>query len=72
MKTLRVILGDQLSLDVAALKDIDRTKDHVLMMEVVGECTSVKHHKQKIMGLSQITLKRGYYGSHAQEPSQHL
>jgi len=23
-------------------------------------------------GLSQITLKRGYYGSHAQEPSQHL
>ena len=49
MKTLRVILGDQLSLDVAALKDIDRTKDHVLMMEVVGECTSVKHHKQKII-----------------------
>ena len=49
MKTLRVILGDQLSFDVAALKDIDRAKDHVLMMEVVGECTSVKHHKQKII-----------------------
>ena len=49
MKTLRIILGDQLSLTVAALQGIDRDTDTVLMMEVVGECTSVKHHKQKII-----------------------
>ena len=49
MKTLRLVLGDQLSLDVAALKGIDRKTDTVLMMEVMGECTSVKHHKQKII-----------------------
>lgn len=49
MKTLRIILGDQLSLGIAALKDIDRATDKVLMMEVMGECTSVKHHKQKII-----------------------
>ena len=49
MKTLRLILGDQLSQDVAALKAIDPAKDVVLMMEVFEECTSVKHHKQKIV-----------------------
>ena len=49
MKTLRIILGDQLSLGVAALQGLDRDHDLVLMMEVLAECTHVKHHKQKII-----------------------
>ena len=48
MTVLRVILGDQLSLDIAALSDCDRAHDIVLMMEVAEETTYVRHHKQKI------------------------
>ena len=42
------VLGDQLSRDLASLRD--RTKDDtvILMMEVWDEATYVKHHKQKI------------------------
>jgi deoxyribodipyrimidine photolyase-related protein len=46
---LRIILGDQLSLDVSALSDLDPGHDTVLMMEVMEESTHVKHHKQKIV-----------------------
>ncbi|TVR96227.1 MAG: cryptochrome/photolyase family protein [Rhodospirillales bacterium] len=46
--TLRVILGDQLSRDVAALEGLDPAADVVLMAEVMGECTYVRHHKKKI------------------------
>ena len=49
MNVLRVILGDQLSLDLAALDDLDPARDTVLMMEVVQETTYVRHHKQKIV-----------------------
>jgi len=49
MTVLRVILGDQLSLDLSALDDLDRGRDVVLMMEVVEESTTVRHHKQKIV-----------------------
>lgn len=48
MTILRVILGDQLSLDMATLVDCDRARDIVLMMEVADETTYVRHHKQKI------------------------
>jgi deoxyribodipyrimidine photolyase-related protein len=46
---LRVILGDQLSLELSALEDLDPGRDTVLMMEVMEEKTHVRHHKQKIV-----------------------
>ena len=49
MKTLRIILGDQLSQTITALQNIDPTHDAVLMMEVDDEATYVRHHKQKIV-----------------------
>lgn len=49
MSVLRIVLGDQLSLDVTALADIDVEADVVLMMEVAEESTYVRHHKQKIV-----------------------
>jgi deoxyribodipyrimidine photolyase-related protein len=48
MNTLRLVLGDQLSRDISALRDINPTRDIVLMMEVWDETTYVPHHKQKI------------------------
>lgn len=42
------VLGDQLSLDLAALRAVDRVNAVVLMMEVADETTYVKHHKAKI------------------------
>ncbi len=47
-ETLRVILGDQLSRNIAALDGLDAGKDVVLMAEVMGECTYVPHHPKKI------------------------
>jgi deoxyribodipyrimidine photolyase-related protein len=49
MKTLRIVLGDQLSHDISALAELDPAADIVLMMEVVDECTYVPHHAQKIV-----------------------
>ncbi len=49
MKTLRLILGDQLSDSISSLRDIDPEGDVVLMAEVDGELTRVPHHKQKIV-----------------------
>jgi deoxyribodipyrimidine photolyase-related protein len=51
MKTLRIVLGDQLSPDLSALDDIDRAHDTVLMMEVHDEGTYVRHHPKKIIFL---------------------
>ena len=48
MKTLRLVLGDQLSRDLPSLTDLDPAKDLVLMAEVMSEVTYVKHHKRKI------------------------
>lgn len=48
MKSLRVILGDQLSRDIAALEGADKHTDMILMAEVMGEATYVRHHKKKI------------------------
>lgn len=47
-KTLRLILGDQLSPDISSLNDIDKKHDVVLICEVWEEATYVKHHKKKI------------------------
>lgn len=48
MKTLRLILGDQLSQSISSLKDCDKENDLILMCEVWEEATYVKHHKKKI------------------------
>jgi deoxyribodipyrimidine photolyase-related protein len=47
-QTLRLILGDQLSLRLSSLKDIDPARDIVLMAELWDETQYVKHHKKKI------------------------
>jgi deoxyribodipyrimidine photolyase-related protein len=39
MKTLRLVLGDQLSRDLPSLEDLDPAKDLVLMAEVMSEVT---------------------------------
>ncbi len=66
MGFLRVILGDQLSLDIAALADLEPERDVVLMMEVLEENIHVQHHKQKIVlflsamrHFAQALIKRG-------------
>jgi deoxyribodipyrimidine photolyase-related protein len=49
VSVLRIILGDQLAPDIAALEGLDPAADIVLMMEVMDETTYVPHHKQKIV-----------------------
>lgn len=48
MTRLCLVLGDQLSLGLSALRDADKAKDVVLMVEVMEEGTYVRHHKKKI------------------------
>ena len=48
MKTLRVILGDQLSDNLATLRGCDKN-DTILMAEVMDEASYVKHHKKKLV-----------------------
>ena len=45
---LRLILGDQLTHDIASLRDAAVGVDVVLVAEVRAEATYVKHHKKKI------------------------
>ncbi|MFM8700270.1 MAG: cryptochrome/photolyase family protein [Hyphomicrobiales bacterium] len=45
---LRLVLGDQLTRELASLKDIDRERDVILMAEVADETVYVPHHPQKI------------------------
>ncbi len=49
MRTLRLVLGDQLSDGLSSLRDLDPARDVVLMAEVMGEATYVRHHKQKLV-----------------------
>ena len=49
MKTLRFVLGDQLSRSVSSLRDAEPEQDVVLLAEVADETTYVRHHKQKIV-----------------------
>ena len=44
---LILVLGDQLSLDIAALRAADKAHDLVVMAEVIDENTYVPHHPQK-------------------------
>ena len=49
MANLILILGDQLSTELSALRGIDdKARDTILMAEVMEEATYVKHHKKKI------------------------
>lgn len=48
MKTVRLVLGDQLDFCIASLTDIDPVNDIILMAELKEEATYVKHHKKKI------------------------
>lgn len=45
---LILILGDQLSQSISSLRQADRDRDRVLMLEVHEEATYVRHHKKKI------------------------
>jgi hypothetical protein len=45
---LVLILGDQLSDDIAALREADREVDIVVMAEVMDEASYVPHHPKKI------------------------
>ncbi len=47
-RTLRFVLGDQLTRRVSSLVDLDPEHDVVLIVEVRDEATYVRHHKQKI------------------------
>ncbi|MEP2641292.1 cryptochrome/photolyase family protein [Roseobacter sp.] len=48
MSRLILVLGDQLSHGLSALRDADRTKDVVVMAEVAAETDYVQHHPKKI------------------------
>ena len=45
---LILVLGDQLSRNLASLKDARKTKDVIVMGELADEARYVKHHKKKI------------------------
>ncbi|API86211.1 cryptochrome/photolyase family protein [Francisella uliginis] len=49
MRTLRLILGDQLSQSISSLRDCDKANDIVMMCEVMKEASYVKHHKKKLV-----------------------
>ena len=46
---LGLVLGDQLSFDLASLASLDPARDAVLMAEVEGEARYVPHHPLKII-----------------------
>ncbi|MBT8459008.1 MAG: cryptochrome/photolyase family protein [Boseongicola sp.] len=48
MSRLVLVLGDQLTFDIASLKAADKTKDIVVMAEVADEASYVPHHPKKI------------------------
>ncbi len=48
MRSLRFVLGDQLSHGLSSLRGLDPARDAVLMAEVAEEASYVPHHKQKI------------------------
>ncbi len=49
MKSLRLVLGDQLSRGLSALDGLDPAHDIIFMAEVEQETRYVPHHKQKIV-----------------------
>ncbi|BES72906.1 cryptochrome/photolyase family protein [Marinobacter nanhaiticus D15-8W] len=49
MRNLILILGDQLTTDISALKDADPKRDRIVMAEVRDEASYTNHHKKKIV-----------------------
>jgi deoxyribodipyrimidine photolyase-related protein len=49
MKSLRLVLGDQLTRGLSALEGADPARDIIFMAEVEEETRYVAHHKQKIV-----------------------
>jgi deoxyribodipyrimidine photolyase-related protein len=49
MKSIILILGDQLNLNISALQNCDKENDLIVMCEVIKECTNPKHHKKKLV-----------------------
>jgi len=47
-RRLCLVLGDQLSFDLASLQTLDSERDTVLLVEVMEEASHVPHHPQKI------------------------
>ena len=62
MKTLRLLLGDQLSQSLSSLKGYNHQTDSLLLCEVWDEATYVRHHKKKIVFLfsAQQLQSKGY------------
>ena len=54
MSRLVLVLGDQCTPDIAALKAADRERDIVVMAEVMDEATYVPHHPKKIAFLFSV------------------
>lgn len=48
VRRLCLVLGDQLSFDLASLAELDAERDAVLLVEVMEEASHVHHHPQKI------------------------
>ncbi len=48
MSRLILVLGDQLSPELSALREGDKSKDTVVMAEVMDEASYVRHHPKKI------------------------
>lgn len=48
MRRLAVIFADQLCHHLSSIKALDKSTDHILMMEVAHEATVVPHHPKKI------------------------
>jgi deoxyribodipyrimidine photolyase-related protein len=44
-----LILGDQLSLNLSSLREADKSRDVILMAEVMAEATYAAHHKKKFV-----------------------
>ncbi len=49
MRSLILVLGDQLDLNSPALADFDPEQDRILMIEAAGEATAVWSHKARIV-----------------------
>lgn len=47
-RSLILVLGDQLSLDISSLRDFDPRHDQIIMAEVWEEAHYVSHHQKKI------------------------
>lgn len=48
---MRLILWDQLSIDLSSLRNTDKENDVIVLCEVREECVYVKHHKKKLVFL---------------------